>query len=83
MPIGNMIVGIPITHRSSIVVVQTPHHRLTWSELMTGRGPVILSVSETVQFYYDGKWFIVLDDKGKKHRFSLVHMEAIESDSQK
>jgi hypothetical protein len=78
MPIGTMVVGVPITRRSNIVVVETAHHRLTWSEVVTGRGPVILPVNETIQFFQDGNWFIVLDSNRKKHKFSLIHMEALQ-----
>ncbi|MGB9408379.1 MAG: hypothetical protein WCA89_12635, partial [Terracidiphilus sp.] len=59
MPIGTMVVAVPITRRSDIVVLETANHRLTLSEQMTGRGPVILPVNETIPFYQDGNWFIV------------------------
>jgi hypothetical protein len=78
MPVGGVLVGVPITRRSDIVVWETGSHRLTLSEQMTGRGAVVMPVNETIQFYQDGKWFIVFDAQKKKHKFSLLHMETIQ-----
>jgi hypothetical protein len=77
MPIGTMMVGVPITRRSNIVVVETANQRLTWSEQVTRRGPVVFPVNETIQFCQDGNWFIVFDSNRKKHKFGLVHMEGL------
>jgi len=30
------------------------------------------TVHDQVKFYRDGGWFVVLDDQGEKHKFSLV-----------
>jgi hypothetical protein len=76
VPLGNVIAGVPITRRSNIVTVETSKHRLTWSE--AGKNTLILPVNETIQFYQDGNWFIVLDSKKKKHKFALIHAEALE-----
>ena len=76
VPLGTMVAGVPINRRSNIVVVETDKYRLTWSEV--GRKAIVLPVNETIQFYRDGDWFIVLDSKEKKHKFALIHMEAIE-----
>ncbi len=78
MPIGTMVVGVPIVRTSDIVVIETSTQRMTWSEYIKGRrGAVILPVNGAIQFYQDGKWFVVLDANKKKHKFSLVHLEAI------
>ena len=77
VPVGGMLVGVPITRRSDMIVLETASHRLTLSELITRHGAVILPVNGTVQFYQDGNWFIVLDSAKKKHKFSLVHMETL------
>jgi hypothetical protein len=77
VPVGGMLVGVPITRRSDMIVLETVSHRLTLSELITRHGAVILPVNGTVQFYQEGNWFIVLDSDKKKHKFSLVHMEAL------
>jgi hypothetical protein len=75
MPIGTMYAAIPIVRQSNTVVIETGNERLTWSE--TGRHMLVLPVNGTIQFYQDGKWYIVLDSQRKKHKFALVHMETI------
>ncbi len=75
MPIGTMLVAVPITRQSNIVVVETSHNRLTWSEV--GKHMLVLPVNETIQFYQDGNWFVVLDSKHKKHKFALIHEESL------
>lgn len=75
MPIGGMLAAIPIRRMSDVVVVETATTRMTWVE--AGRKFVVLPVNGTIRFYQDGKWFIVPDLSGKKHKFALVHLEAI------
>jgi hypothetical protein len=77
LPVGGMLVGVPITRRSDMVVLETASYRFTLSELIGRYGAVILPVNGTVEFYQDGKWFIVLDSSKKKHKFSLVHIETL------
>ena len=81
VPMGTMVAGVPLRHRSNVVTVQTTNHRLTLSE--QGNKTVVLSVNEEVQVCRDGNWFVVLDSTKKKHKFSLVHLEAIENGSTK
>ena len=75
VPLGNMVAGVPINRRSDIVVVETGKYRLTLSEV--GRNFIVLPVNDTIQVYQDRNWIIVLDSQKKKHRFVVVHMEAI------
>jgi hypothetical protein len=77
MPIGAMMVGVPIVRRSNTVVVETATQRLTWAEMGNGRHLVVLSVNGTVNFYQDGGAFVVLDSRSKKHKFTIMHAEAI------
>lgn len=69
-PMGNGRVAVPLYRRSNIVVVETEQYRLQWAEI--GRNAIILPVNDTIQFYRDGNWFIVLDAKHKKHKFTLT-----------
>jgi hypothetical protein len=73
-----MVPGVPINRRSNIVVLETGKCRLTLSEV--GRNWIVLPVNDTIQLYQDGKWFVVLDSKKKKHRFGLIHMEDIQNE---
>jgi hypothetical protein len=73
-PLGTGAVAVPIYRRSNIVVVETDTYRYEWSEV--GRTPVILPVNGFIDFYRDGKWFVVLDAKQKKHKFGLIGMVA-------
>ena len=75
MPIGTSVVGMPINHRSNLVIVETASHRLTWAE--TGNKAIVLPVNGEIKFYRDGDLFIVMDSKNKKHKFALMHMETI------
>ena len=75
IPIGTGLVGAPITRRSNVVVVETVTERFTWME--AGRSSIILPVHGTIQFYRDGKWFVILGSSQKKHKFGLMHMEVI------
>ena len=52
------------------MVVETDQYRYRWQE--QGKNFVVLAVNDSVKFYRDGAWFVVLDVKNKKHRFSLV-----------
>ena len=71
-PLFNGTVAVPIYRRSNLVVVETDHYRLEWSEV--GNKTIILPVNGTIEFYRDGDWFIVQDSKHKKHKFALVGM---------
>jgi len=75
MPMGTGLVGVPINRHSNVVVVQAENERMTWVEV--GNNSIILPVNGSVNFYRDNKWFIVLDAKSKKHKFSMIHMESI------
>ena len=75
MPLAGGLVGVPLNRQSNIVVADTPYVRMTWVE--TGRNPITLMVNGTVQYYQDGNWYIVLDSRGHKHKFSLAHLEAL------
>ncbi|MBN1570724.1 MAG: hypothetical protein JXA73_22975 [Acidobacteria bacterium] len=75
-PIGSGIIGIPLRDTWNIVLVETEKHRMEWHE--KGEKFIVLAVNGEIEFYQDKDNFIVLDSKGKKHKFSLVHMEAIE-----
>jgi hypothetical protein len=74
-PIGTASVSVPIYQRSNIVVVETDTYKYQWSEV--GRKTIILPVNDSIEFYRDGNWFIVLDSNHKKHKFALVGMTAL------
>jgi hypothetical protein len=75
MPIGTTVASVPIVRRSNVVVVETAAVRYSWSEV--GKNTVILPVHGTISFYRDGNFFVVLDAKNKKHKFSLIGMTAL------
>jgi len=77
-PVGTGSIAAPIYLRSNIVVVDTGDYRYTWQEFT--RSPnwhhfVVLTVNDEVKFYRDGQWFVVLDSRGKKHKFALIGAE--------
>ena len=74
-PVGTATVTTPINLRSNVVVVETGEYRYTWQEFT--RSPnwhrfAVLIVNDDVRFYRDGQWFVVMDNEGKKHKFSLI-----------
>ena len=81
-PLGGGAVAVPIYSNSNIVVIETGQPRYVLTEPNLGgpiifrrsysSSPLILPVNGKVQFYRDGDWFIFMDRKHKKHRFSLV-----------
>ena len=77
MPMGTGLVGVPITRRENIVVIETASRRATLSDLGNVKHPLILPVNDTVNFYVEGSAVVILDSSGKKHKFGVVHIEAI------
>jgi hypothetical protein len=68
-----------LTLDSSTVGVITGAHSYVWQEVT--RGPdrhrfIVLvhdqNVHDQVKFYRDGRWFVILDDQGEKHKFRVI-----------
>lgn len=76
MPVGRGLYGAPLMRQSNEVIVETGTQRITWVE-SSNRHPIILPVNGRIHFYRDNQWFVVMDSKNKKHKFGLVHLEAI------
>lgn len=74
-PMGTATVAVPIYRTSNVVVVETDDCRYELRERIE-KSPIILPVNSSIQFYRDASWFIVLDSKGKKHKFGLLSMTA-------
>ena len=74
MPLGTMIVAVPISVVTNSVAVETEHAFMTWVEKRT-KHPLVLPINGTVEFYQDGNWVVVLDSNHKKHRFAVTHIE--------
>jgi hypothetical protein len=75
MPIGTSVVGVPITRRSNIVVIEGATRRVTLSEI--GNKFIVLPVNGIVQCYQDKNLIVIPDSSGKKHKFSVLHVEVI------
>lgn len=72
LPVGSILAAVPMRGVSNIVVLQSDRYRLTLRQV--DRKTLILVVNSTVQYYMDGKWFIILDNRKKKHKFTAVHI---------
>ncbi len=70
VPYGGAIITVPIRTSSNTAVVDVGNMRYMWAEV--GNKRIVLIVNSDVQFYRDGNWFIVLDTKGGKHKFSVM-----------
>ena len=62
--------AVPLYRKWNVVTVDVGPYRYQWQE--QGKNYVILTVNDDVLFYRDGNWFIVVDNKNKKHKFSLI-----------
>ena len=73
VPIGKSVITLPIDLKSNAVTVETETEILRWVEYPQS-GFLILPVNGTVYFYRHRDWFIVLDARKRKHKFSMVGM---------
>jgi hypothetical protein len=71
------IFGIPVQHQHKILVLDTEEgFRVTLEETAWRREDfLILTVNESVSYYREKDAFIMLDLKGKKHKFALLREE--------
>ena len=74
MPMGTGLIGVPITRRSNIVVIETARHRITLSEL-ANKHFLVVPVNGTVSFFTDKNLVVMLDSNNKKHKFTIIHLE--------
>ncbi len=82
LPIGPGAVAVPITEQTNVIAIESGGSRYLLGEPNLGGPiifrrsyrsvPLILPVNSKVSFYRDGDWFIFLDRKAKKHRFTLL-----------
>lgn len=78
-PIGNIVAVVPIQKHWNVVVIQTETQRLTLQE--EKRPFVVLPINESIEFYTEKDKYIILDKRGKKHRFILTRMETLGRDA--
>lgn len=75
-PLGRATVAVPINRESNYVAVDTGTEVMEWMEAT--RTLIVLPVNGRIEFYREKNWFIVLDPRGKKHKFSLVSLRVKE-----
>jgi hypothetical protein len=73
------VISQKLTADSNTVAVITGAHSYVWQEVTGSPGSdhfIVLVHDQTVhgqvKFYRDGQWFVILDDQGEKHKFSLI-----------
>lgn len=66
------IIAVPLQQRWNAVTVEVGPYIYQWYEV--GSRAIILPVNDTIMFYRDGPWFIVLDIKNRKHKFAMQGM---------
>ena len=81
IPFNGALIAAPIRRASNIVVVESATRRVVLSE--AGRHFMVLPVNGTVPVTEDGKWVIILDSQGEKHKFGVLHMEVIQNEAAK
>ena len=72
MPLGTGAIAVPIYRRANYVQVDTGKYQYQWVESVGRAGSLVLAVGGEVKFYREDEWFIVMDRKNKKHKFSIV-----------
>ena len=75
IPIGGAIRTVPVKRQSNVVVIETDQYRTTLVE--DDRKTLILPVNSTVTAYQDDDRVIILDEKGRKFKFSPTHVEKL------
>lgn len=75
-PIGRATVAVPINRETNYVAVDTGTEVMEWMEAT--RTLIVLPVNGRIEFYREKNWFIVLDPRGKKHKFSLLSLRVKE-----
>jgi len=76
VPIGGIVAVVPLSERWNVVIVEDRFYRMEWHEL--GSSFLTLIVNDEVRFYRDkDDRCVVLDSKGKKHKFAIMHIEKI------
>jgi hypothetical protein len=72
-PIGTGVIGVPITRRTNTVDIESGRYHYQWVEnTAKSHGYIVLPVGETVRFYREKNWFIIMDARQKKHYFAIV-----------
>lgn len=74
-PIGNAVVAVPIQRRSNVVVIESKKYRITMTEV--GNKTLIVPVNDTISFYQDGRFVILLDAQQKKHKFAVTNLVSL------
>lgn len=77
-PIGGGNISLPIYRQTNDIVIDSPPYRYELVEA-TRRNFIILVVGGTVGFYRNGNWFVFVDVKNRKHKFSAISITAITS----
>lgn len=73
LPIGTGIFTVPITRRTNTIDIETDRYVCQWVEDLTkSKTFLVLPVGETIRFYRDKNWFILMDHNHKKHYFTLT-----------
>ena len=75
---GGAIRTVPVTHVSNVIVLETDRYRTTVVE--ADNKQLIVPVNATVTVYQDGNHVIILDQKGKKYKFSPIHVEQLRAE---
>ena len=79
MPISTAVHANPVYHTSNIVQIETSIARYTILEELKGLSPkpIVFVVNASARFYHDANYLVFPDANGKKHRFTIMHIEKL------
>lgn len=66
--------------RSNIMIVESANHRMEWSE--TTKNPFTAPPETEIEYYQENEHLVVIDKKGKKHKFIMTRLELLDRKKQ-
>ena len=78
VPVAGMAIEVPLRQRTNFVMIKTEVYQYALQEVTDHF--IILPVLGMIEFYRDGKYFVILDEQGKKHKFVVTHILVLNSE---
>jgi TonB family protein len=73
---GSILTMTPVYKKYNYIKIETEEHRYAMSQ--QNETPLMLTIGESVEFYREKDKLVLLDSKGKKHKFAVIQVENIQ-----
>lgn len=67
--------------RGNTMIVESANHRMEWSE--TTKNLFKAPPNTEIEYYQENEHLVVIDQKGKKHKFIMMRLELLDREKQK